>query len=65
MRKKNEKISHKSEKSAQEPPETWVAMERKAHEHNKGKQGEGRQGKVQVRQTKVKQGKASSSASWS
>ena len=58
MRKKIEKMRHKSEKSAQERGKTWVAMERKAHEQNKAKQGEGRQGKVKARHTNVKQGQA-------
>ena len=47
MRQKIEKMSHKSEKSGQDPPitiETWVAMERKAQaakaSHSKQTQAE-------------------------
>ena len=56
MRKKIEKIRHKSEKSAQDKSKTWVAMERKAQAAEAAKASRNKP-------KKLKQTKASNRAS--
>ena len=60
MRQKIEKMSHKNEKSDQDPPKiykTWAAMERKAQSKqakaNNSKQKQGKTQKVEIKQVKA------------